>query len=213
MTVINNRQTMPKYFVKSLMELYIYTKKYLPNIDLKFVTANAVNHMRNLSVEMAIEGNFDYLISLDDDHTYEKEFIVKFFKEDKDIITGCTNQKTYPYFPTQYYKIQKEMKDFKNLCYYTGKDELKLIESSGPVGMLIKTSVFKKMKWPYYAIDWNDKGKVIGGDVNFCKTVKKLGIPIYCDVSTCFPHEMHGFIAGQTIDLGNMKIELKPKGL
>ena len=207
MTVINNRPTMPKYFVKSLLELYIYTKKHL-DVDLKFMQANSVNHMRNLSVKLAIDGNFDYLVMLDDDHLYDKEFIVKFFQIGKDIITGCTNQRTFPYFPTQYYKIQKEMKTQKNLCYF-GEDKLEVIEASGPVGMLIKVDILKKMKWPYYFIDWKEPERVVGGDMNFCKTLKKLGVPIYCDLSTNFPHEVNGFTFGKTLDFGKLRVDFE----
>ena len=218
LVAINNRSTVPEYFSNSLLELYTYSKKYLPNIDLRYVAANSVNWMRNLSVKMALENDFDYLIQLDTDHSYPQDFLVKFLQHDKDIVTGCTNQRRFPFFPTQYYKIKsKNMKEQSNLCYYTEEDFLEVIEASGPVGMLIKMDVFKKLTWPYYDIDWTEMNNTVGGDINFCKSLKKVGVEIYCDKSICFPHEISGFTYGKTLDMQGIKIDFdytkKPKDL
>lgn len=216
-TVINNNGVLPSYFTKSLLELYIYTRKYLPGTDLRFIEANSVAHMRNLSVRTALEDGYDYLVQLDSDQKYPANFIVKFYQEDKEVITGCTNQRVYPFYPTQYFKLQKQLKELSNLCFYTGEDELIEVEASGPVGMLVKTSVFKKMKWPYYSMDWSDPKRTISEDIRFCMNLKELDIPIYLDMSINFPHEIKGFTYGRTLDLQGIKMNLafknKPKGL
>lgn len=218
LTVINNRETLPDYFVWDLFNLYMHTKEIYPDIDIQPVKANEVSVMRNLSVKMAQgkdETNskvYDYLVQLDSDHHYPPEFIVKFIhmmeKNKWDILTGLTPGKKPPYKNTQYHKFFTPIDvEGNHVECPEPKDERIQIEASGPVGMVIRTSVFDKLEFPYYNIEYGKKDEtdkngltftkdtLLGSDLYFCKCLKEKGIKIMLDLNTNFPHGKNFFLS------------------
>ena len=193
-TVINNKNYLPQAFVTSLIQLYQYTKQYVPQVEMRFVKACAVNEMRNLSVQLAIEGNFDYLIQLDDDHIYEEDTIIKLISHDLDIVTVPTKQRVIPFNPTQYRKFKNPIRQKGNYIYTNKKDGLVQCSVSGPVAMLIKVDVLREMDYPYYYIDHNT-GAPMGGDFVFCRQLKAKGFKIFIDSSIGCPHMVNSLIS------------------
>ena len=204
-SVICNNDTMPTYFIWDLFHLYIHTKRFYPDVDIQQANACDVNLMRNMSALYSLGGNdlnkpYKYLIMLDDDHKYPEDFIVRFVKKAEEtgwpIITGLTSSKKEPHYNTQYYKLQKDLNNPENTVHCKKKKEKFIdIECSGPVGMLIKSDIFNKLKFPWYlqTYDTPEEGQpskfnTVGGDVNFCYKLKEAGIPIKLDLQTSFPH-------------------------
>lgn len=211
-TIINNSGIMPDYFVWDLFNLYNHTKQFYPNVDIQQVNACDVNSMRNLAAKYAMGDNedkkvYDYVVQLDDDHHYPPEFLVKFLaiaeQEKLEVITGLTSGKRKPFRSTQYYKLQTEINSKDNcVTAKKPKQEIIKIEASGPVGMLIKTSVFNKLEFPYYYVDYptiNGNHGLIGGDIVFSRKLLNAKIPIHLDLSVTFPHARTFFLSRDKI--------------
>src|SRR5690606_1946033 len=135
-------------------------------------------------------------------------FIIRFIKimnkHNLEILTGLTSSKRPPYMSTQYHKLEFPINRLENtVVCKKPMDKITQVEASGPVGMLIKTSVFDKLKYPYYHVvyekDKDGNDNLVGGDIEFCRKLKAAGIPIFVDLRTSFPH-------GETFFLNRGKI-------
>jgi len=204
--VIDNTGQWPSYFCLDLINLHRETLKEYPNTKIRTIKACSVNEMRNFACRNALgkrgepgevsPERCDYFVQLDTDHRYSPTFIIDLMKHNKDVITGCTSSRHAPFQQTQFKKFQFDMRDKDNLVNPHPDDELMKIESSGPVGMLIKTDVLDKLEYPYYKIDHigNEKGRsveaIMGGDVWFTKKLKEKDIEIWLDPKITFPHEV-----------------------
>jgi hypothetical protein len=207
LAIINNRDTWPEYFASSMVSLYSYCIRREIDVDLRVFRANDVNHMRNNAARWAMGFNpesikYTHLIEFDTDHTYPADMVNRLLGWEKEIVCGCTNQRSPPFMPTQY----KEFKDtgFKsdeNRCFFEGDEGLKEIGSSGVVGALIDVKVFDKLTYPYFNLVYKNETDVIGGDVYFCKQLKDAGIKIYCDASLSYPHAVQAFTDRKEIKL------------
>lgn len=194
--IISNRGTWPKHFAISLIELINYTRK-LYEVEYFTIASCSVNHMRNraalISMDKGRESTgkkFDYLVQLDDDMMYPCNFIEKFIAHDKDCVVGVACQRTPPFLPVQYKEFNGvDFKKESNLVRLKGDEGLVKVGLSGPVGMVMKTSVFDKLKYPYYQqIETNDTPSYLGGDVNFAMALRDAKVDIWCDSSVSFPH-------------------------
>jgi glycosyltransferase involved in cell wall biosynthesis len=214
--VINNKGFLPERFVKSLISLFMTTKRQLPNTDLKFIRACQVNNMRNMAITCAIEEKFDYVVQLDDDHFYPEYFILKLLSHKKDFVTGCTRQRVHPFFPTQFKEYKIPIKTVDNMVFSKGEDKIEKIGCSGPVGMLIKVSAVKDFTYPYYDIDYSPRingiPAPIGGDFYFCKKIIDSGNELYLDHSLDFPHFIFGEVSAISKD-DNPRVKLNDGSL
>jgi hypothetical protein len=223
LAVINNYGQVPDFFMYDVINLLNYTNSMGYTVDLQKVSACDVNSMRNLAVKTSLGMNqenkkYDYIMMLDDDHRYAPEFLVNFItlceQNNWPILTGLTSRKAKPYNSTQYYKLQENLSEDSNVVKCRKrKNKIIDIEASGPVGMLIKTSIFEKIPYPWYNMQFykkkikivskvNNNGKLedkeveaeqdaqIGGDIYFSRLLKKYNIPIKLHLGYSFPHQL-----------------------
>ena len=196
-TIISNRGYWPMHFSISLVKLMEYTRKH-HNAELMTVKSCDINYMRNRACLIAQnkgkEANgtkYDYFVQLDDDHIYPEDFIVKFIGHNKDIVVGCTSQRTPPWNQTQFKEFTgvDNFKSVNNIVNPKPEDGLIEVGFSGPVGMTMKTEVLEKLKFPYFKIEYlNTNPSIVGGDISFCRQLKEKGIKMYLDSSVSFPH-------------------------
>src|SRR5687767_11134475 len=77
-----------------------------------------IDRMRNEAAKIALEGEFDYLMFIDDDVLVPFDAFHKLVKHDKDIIAGVTIIRGYPFHPmifnfSEEYKENSYVMDFK----------------------------------------------------------------------------------------------------
>lgn len=193
--VISNRKDWPEYFCISLIEMYIFTRKYFENTYIQVFKAPEINHMRNMACVFAEENKFDYIIQLDEDHKYPKDMIVKLLSHKKDFVTGITRQRQAPFLPTQYKQfVEKKFKSEENRMFLDDKTELTKIGSTGVPGALIKVDIFKKLTYPYFYQTYRDKKYITGGDVHFAKQLSENGIELWADPTLFYDHEVTAFV-------------------
>lgn len=144
---------------------------------------------RNNIAQKALSMNVDYVFMVDNDVTVPKDALVNMISHNVDVVSGYYVHR----FKTD------ETSNKTNICkrgemnytmQYTG-DELATLRNNGEYlirvhggGMgcvLIRTSVFNRISYPYYA--WRDygNGKMLSEDLHFCEQCKAEHIKIYVD--------------------------------
>ena len=194
--VITNKGNMPTYFVKSLFEIFEFTRANGIKADIRTFDSVEVQIMRNKCCNHAIDEGYDYVFMLDTDMKYPRDSVVKLIKHNKDFVVGSATQRTYPFFPTQYKKFSKDNFKSKENRVFITKENKELIEigSSGVVGALIKVSCLKKLKIPYFKLEYYEDGlDFTGSDVYFCKQLIENKIKLFLDPAINYEHEILAF--------------------
>lgn len=145
--------------------------------ETNFVPGADVAVARNLLAEKSIG---DYILFLDDDVLPPMNALVKLFLDGKDIVTGLYFAKQEPHFP-QIFKKGGD-KDHYDCVENYQKDSLFEVDACGGGCMLVKKSVFKKIRKPYF--QYIAKGEDTprkGEDFFFREKAKEAGFKIYCD--------------------------------
>lgn len=139
----------------------------------------AVDQIRNLISDRAVEHEFDYVLFVDSDITLPKDTLVKFLSQDTDIITGL--------YRTKFETLQFELFDFAldRLDYIPGNTFE--IGGCGLGCALIKTEVLESLGYPQFqyhqSLRYEDS---ISEDLDFCAKARIFGYKIFCDPTiTC----------------------------
>jgi hypothetical protein len=186
-------------FVLSMLGIASF-ESHNPDIQLNFFVKNQpflvgehdvskykrIAEARTELVEMALAAKMDYVWFVDDDMELPLDSVSRLFAHDKDYVTGVGFMKKFPYFPTIF-----TSKTFRNkvtnvirhiyLHYFDYPKNLFEIEGSGLYNALIKTSVFEKIRKPWFSTPEADTASHIGEDVSFCRRLWESGIKMYCD--------------------------------
>ncbi len=129
---------------------------------------------RNMIVKQVLEVNAQYVLFLDDDMIIPQDIFFRLASYKKDIVSGIAKRRIEPHTYTA----------FKNGKVVKANQGLKEVDRVGMFGILIKTEVFKKIKYPYFEAN-KDGG---GEDISFCDKARKVGYKIYCDTNLIVPH-------------------------
>ncbi len=104
---------------------------------------------RNRGAEKSVDSGAKFLLFIDSDMVFEEDALMRLMKHDKDIISGIAVSRAAPFTPVAKMRKPDGMYDVK-----AGLNEGRLFEVDG-VGaafLLVKTSVFKALPQPYFAI-------------------------------------------------------------
>ena len=144
---------------------------------------------RNDIVEKAQKEDYEYILFVDGDNIlYDSLTLVNLYNTMKNIQDACIVSALYkqdaklisPILDNHFWTpVPIKMKSFEKIMY-----DCNFI---GFGCILIKTSVFDKLKEPYFR--WDDPtNKKEGDDLCFVKKVRKAGITVWCDPSIYVGH-------------------------
>jgi hypothetical protein len=145
----------------------------------------------NSCTDNAIANGCDFILYVEHDNTYYKELLSDLLKSDKDIITGYYTFRNWPFVPIPI--VQAEDGKMYRVEYIpNGMDSLMRV-SIGCFGCcLVKTSVLKKLEYPYFRCEYNEKKQAtILPDVCFFNDARKAGFDIWCDGMVRNGHMAH----------------------
>jgi len=155
-----------------------YDKMIKPeNTILNPVLGTLVDTARNNIVEDALEQDCTHILFLDSDMTMDKDMINRLIEHDKDIVSSFHIRRLPPHYPNVFYKFKEEYRHIHQDC----AKGLIEVDSVGFGGILIKTEIFKKLKYPYFKFLFKDNKKLFGEDLLFCKNAKEAGYKIFVD--------------------------------
>jgi hypothetical protein len=142
---------------------------------------------RNMIIEAAIQNDCNRILFIDDDMTYEPDFLLKLMEHDVDIVSGLYLSKAYPHQPVIF-----DLADDNGSAapmYLMGGEEPRLVPivAAGLGFLLVKTDIFKLLEKPYIRLgelnceEWCD-------DIGFFNRVRKAGIRSYVDMEVNCGH-------------------------
>jgi len=157
----------------------------------KYITCRGerVDIARQLLAEQALKDKARYILFVDDDTFIPLDAVATMMSTGKDVVTGIVWTKRTPSEPCIY-------KEAGLGPYYDfPKDSLFEVEAAGCACVLIKTEVFKKIKKPWFRLDWKRKeptGTITamqgGEDLYFYQKLQNAGIKVYCHSSVLCDH-------------------------
>jgi len=152
--------------------------------DIRFRTSSIcyLDCARNDLATKAFQDKPDYVLWLDADMSYPEDTPERLMKHDKLVISGLTLLKGNG-LPMLFNFIGNSF-DVRNAGIRTG---LMKVDVASMGGLLVKTTVFEKLKFPYFNTGWS-KAMYVGEDIYFYKQCKNKGIEIWCDTSLKFGH-------------------------
>jgi len=157
-----------------------------------------INESRNQLARMAIGSHCEYLFMMDDDMMAPPDCLIRLVEYNLDIVGAIYNMRAPPYHTLG------ENIDGSSDFIHNGIMEMAYI----PTGcILIKTKIFKKMKPPWFQLEWKGIYKtetnpdgLLGEDVGFCYKARELGYKVHCDFDLSY----------QVVHLGEQGIKLDP---
>ena len=190
--------------VPTFENIYPDTFKAIYDIDrrenevlFEFVRGYDCATARNKIAQKAIDMNTDYVLMVDNDVVIPKDSLSNLLSNDKDVCLGyyahrgpdnvysgrsciCrlynSNGVAYFNYPLESEYTAEELKAMADKGEYVIK-----IHGGGMGCALIKTDVFRVLKYPWYDwVNYESKG-MLSEDLYFCEGCRKAGINIYAD--------------------------------
>ena len=175
--------------------------------DFRYVRGYDCATARNHIVQMAIDGNYDYVFMVDNDVVLPKDALQNLLDEPVDVCLGyyahrgadnlysgrqnvCKylNELGFPWFnyPSESEYTAAELKKLKD------KGEKKIRIHGGGMGCaLIKVELLKTLEYPWYDwVNYADRHGMLSEDLYFCEKCKMANIPVYTDVRVGCGHLM-----------------------
>ena len=142
--------------------------------------ANQLDNARTIAAERAIEHGATHILYLDADHVHPPTIVADLLAHDVDVVGGLnyTRKRRACALPADDERIHKD----------TG---LRQCLAVGTGSLLVRTSVFERIKWPWFYFDYSNAksgGMWEGEDTGFCRRCEDAGIEIWCDTGTTSPH-------------------------
>lgn len=169
-----------------------------------FIRGYACDAARNHIAERALELETDYVLMIDNDVILPQDALNNLLEGDNDVCLGycarrldelVSNPQTCIYkndgeFSYTHNFLAKELITIKNACIKRIQ-----IHGGGMACALIKTEVFRKLKFPWYKfVTYDDRG-VLSEDLYFCEQCNQNNIPIYVDTRVNCKHLFRTFVS------------------
>ena len=134
-----------------------------------------IDFARNRIAKKAIEDNeCEYILMLDDDMTFPPDTYFRLKEHGKDITGVLAYKRRGNYSPCVYAKRDNDY-------FPIIPNKFCEVDAIGSSVLLIKTEVFKKIKYPWFETYFDKDGKHWSVDMDFSKKAQKVGLKIYCD--------------------------------
>lgn len=166
-----NSLTAPQYAAYSNhIQFFFHLGKHFPNV--KFMLVNpgrmSIDRMRNLTAEMALIREFDYVLFLDDDVLVPLDSLQDLLDSDADIVAGDVLIRGYP-FDHMAYRFDANKTQLKVINSFTDSEkDIVNVDAVGFSYCLIKTSLLKRVPKPYFITTINNTE-----DIYFCIKARK----------------------------------------
>ena len=156
-------------------------------VDVEFVIGYGAAQSRNKAACKAIDLNYDYILFIDSDQIVPVDVLHKLLSCNSDISTGWsmmainderTNISIYNAPDMHYdFMLRKDV-----------PEGIIDVDAIGFSCILIKTSVFEKLKYPYFVYVEYSNRTILSEDLYFCNMAKQAGFKILCDTSLNIGH-------------------------
>lgn len=140
---------------------------------------------RNDIARRALKDGCTHLLFMDTDQVYHDQSLVKdLLAHKKDIVGAKVHRRWPPFEPI----LQRDGNHVPDEEIYQGG--LVEVDSTGCGCLMIRTSVFADLEYPWFKIerDDDDEEVVCGEDVHFCRKAKRAGYQVFVDCDANVGH-------------------------
>jgi hypothetical protein len=120
---------------------------------------------------------------IDDDHTFPHEIVMKLLAHEVDVVTPLVLRRQSPFLP-----VATVDDNFLDLSANWNPDDLVKVQFVGSSGMLIRRKVLEALDPPWFDLGYDEEGRRVSEDVNFCKRAAEAGFGIYVDMAVTMSH-------------------------
>ena len=174
-----------------------------PNTKFDMVESTDIPGARNTLVQRALENGSEWILMLDDDHTFGSDFLWKLLAHEKPIVSGLYLARAGGHEPIAFsHRRADKLYERINLPELPAEGLLR-VKAVGAGGLLVRSEVF-------WAIDenptWFEHGRVIGEDWNaaediiFCEKAQKAGFDVFVDLGARMGHMAPSAIWPEYVD-------------
>ena len=173
--------------------------------DFDYVRGYDCATARNRIVQKAIDGEYDYVLMIDNDVVVPKDALVKLLQDPVDVCLGyyahrgedniyhgrvsiCKYADKHG-FPHYHYKLDSEYTAEELLQLIMNGEKKIRIHGGGMGCAMISVALLKRMEYPWYDwVNYKDRKGMLSEDLYFCEQCKALDVPIYTDVRVSCGH-------------------------
>ena len=180
------KETLPVGYVRSLVDMITQDKENEFTLQLEY---GALFDARDRICQRVIKEDFDYVLFIDSDETFEPDIAKRLIAHGTDIITGVYVDKHENHKPLLFSILSPENEDCAAFAKRSGMDlSQPLIEVAGcgAGALLISNHALRVMK--IHTHDWFKPFKGLGEDVSFCHRATSVGFKIMCDTTVRLGH-------------------------
>ena len=167
--------------------------------DFEFVRGYDCATARNRIAQMSVDSGYDFALMVDSDVTPPRDALKCLLEHDADMVSGFYLHRSHKGDDTDRADVYKltapdgsEYFNYTNESKYTIGELAELRESGenlveihgGGMGIaLIRTSVFSRLKYPWFSwVNYPGAARnVLSEDLFFCEELRKAGVPRYVD--------------------------------
>lgn len=161
-------------------------------ISIVLARSSLVYDARNSLCKIALENDFDRILWLDSDMTFDMDLYERFsarLDEGYDIVTGLCFTRKLPFEPCIYKSLtfDESTGEVERIPYEDyPKDALFPVEGCGCAAVMMNVDIIRQIGDKYGPPFYPQKGW--GEDLTFCWLLQKEGIQIWCDSSIKLGH-------------------------
>lgn len=173
---VPTRDNVPIGFAMSLANLTARLTKDNISYNVHIIMGSLISDLRTQLVKDAIKLGSEYILWLDSDMHFPSNVFLKLQSHKKDIVaatysTRCNPQRSVAFTDEDNMNVR--------LTHTSGLNEVFAV---GMGCMLVKTDVYKKLRTPWFSLEWDPtEEKFTGEDMFFCKIANYAGYTVYID--------------------------------
>ena len=151
------------------------------DVDFEYVRGYDCPTARNNIAQMALDGGYDYVLMVDSDVVIQKDALKILTEPLTTIVLGCCPRKNGSDGRIEIYRQGTfSFTDF--YTYDTLPEEKRIsIKGGGFACVLIKTSVFRELPFPWFRYVTYDDGSSLSEDLYFCLKATEAGYMVEAD--------------------------------
>lgn len=137
---------------------------------------------RNTLVERSLERGSEWMLFLDDDHTFPPTLLLQLLSREQPVVASLYLQRTDPFLPIANGTKTDGLYTPIDLSQYEGHGLVPIV-GAGTGGMLIRSEVFHQLEPPWFLHTTKQSE-----DLYFCDRCIEAGIPIFVDLDAPLGH-------------------------
>lgn len=132
--------------------------------------------------ELAEEMKGEWLLLMNDDHTFGADLLIRLLDRNVDIVTPLNVERQKPFMPL-IFSERGDQWTWKHVGTATG---LISVPACGSGGMVIRRRVFEAMDAPWF--ETRKDGPYQGSDLVFCLKAREAGFKVHVDLDVVMGH-------------------------